>query len=449
MDLFNNQDLETRESPGLPGADALSAARPLADRMRPRTLDELLGQGELIGKDSLLRRMIETDELRSMIFWGPPGSGKTTLAHIIARLTQAHFLALSAVTSGIADIKRVIAQAREINHRRNQKVIFFIDEIHRFNRIQQDALLPHVEAGVVVLIGATTENPSFSVISPLLSRCRVFTLLELEEPHLVCILESSLRDSERGFGAIKAEVEEGVLRLIAAMSDGDARRALNLLEMVVCSAPMEKDGGYRITIEQVKEISQRKQMIYDATGEQHYNLISAFHKSLRGSDPQAAVYWLVRMLQGGEDPLFILRRMLVFASEDIGNADPQALLVVSAAKQAFESLGQPEGEIPMTQAVTYLATAPKSNASYMALQRAREEVQKTGSLPVPMVIRNAPTKLMKEIGYGKNYQYDHDHADHFAPQEYLPEGVQERAFYRPGEFGFEKQIAKRMEWWDE
>ena len=443
MDLFDQFEEKPRET-------VPPAARPLADRMRSRSLDEFLGQEELVGKDSLLRRMMEADELRSMIFWGPPGSGKTTLAHVIANMTQAHVIALSAVTSGIADIKRVIAEAQAVHRRRAKaKVILFIDEIHRFNRIQQDALLPHVEGGTVILIGSTTENPSFSVIAPLLSRCPVFTLSELTPAHLETILKAALGDSERGFGSLRIVVEEDVLGLIAQMSDGDARRALNLLEMVICSAPLESDGSYIIRQEHVKEIAQRKQMLYDATGEQHYNLISAFHKSLRGSDPQAAVYWLVRMLRAGEDPLFILRRMLVFAAEDVGNADPQALQVVVAAREAFVNLGQPEGEIPMTMAVAYLATAPKSNASYRALNAARDEINKTGSLPVPLVIRNAPTRLMKELGYGTGYLYDHEFADHFAPQEYLPDEVAGRVFYEPGEFGFEREIRKRMDWWDE
>jgi putative ATPase len=443
MDLFDQFEEKPQET-------VPPAARPLADRMRPRSLDEFLGQEELVGKDSLLRRMMEADELRSMIFWGPPGSGKTTLAHVIANMTQAHVIALSAVTSGIADIKRVIAEAQAVHRRRTKaKVILFIDEIHRFNRIQQDALLPHVEGGTVILIGSTTENPSFSVIAPLLSRCPVFTLSELTPAHLETILKAALGDSERGFGSLRIVVEEDVLGLIAQMSDGDARRALNLLEMVICSAPLESDGSYIIRQEHVKEIAQRKQMLYDATGEQHYNLISAFHKSLRGSDPQAAVYWLVRMLRAGEDPLFILRRMLVFAAEDVGNADPQALQVVVAAREAFVNLGQPEGEIPMTMAVAYLATAPKSNASYRALNAARDEINKTGSLPVPLVIRNAPTRLMKELGYGTGYLYDHEFADHFAPQEYLPDEVAGQVFYEPGEFGFEREIRKRMDWWDE
>jgi putative ATPase len=468
MDLFDEQNQlgeSTKRRGGRKKADASgesfdmsdagpldepkSVSRPLADRMRPDDLDAYLGQEELVGKNALLRRMIESDEIRSMIFWGPPGSGKTTLARIIARRTEAHFLALSGVAAGLADIKRVVERARELNHRQGRRVLLFIDEIHRFNRIQQDALLPHVESGLVVLIGATTENPSFSVISPLLSRCRVFTLSELESGHLRTLLGRALKDAESGFGKLRLEVEDGVLDLVAKMSDGDARRALNLLEMVICSAPPEGDGLYRVTMDQVKEIAQRKQMVYDATGEQHYNLISAFHKSLRGSDPQAAIYWMVRMLQGGEDPLYILRRMLVFAAEDIGNADPQALQTVVAAKDAFEKLGQPEGEIPMSMAVLYLATAPKSNASYMALSRAREETRKTGSLPVPKVIRNAPTKLMKEMDYGKGYKYDHDFEDHFAPQEYLPDDVSSRVFYEPGNFGFEKEIARRMAWWDE
>jgi putative ATPase len=442
-DMF---DWETGSQDAAPAAP--SSARPLADRMRPRTLEEFLGQEDLVGKGSLLRRMIESDEVRSVIFWGPPGSGKTTLAGIIARMTEAHFLSLSAAVSGLADIKRAIAEAREVHRSRPRRVILFIDEIHRFNRVQQDALLPHVEAGLIVLIGATTENPSFSIISPLLSRCRVFTLSELTIEHLMAILETALHDSERGFGEMRIAVEEGVLGLIARMSDGDARRALNLFEMVVCSSPLDEDGGYTIAIEKIKEVAQRKQLVYDASGEHHYNLISAFHKSLRGSDPHAAVYWLVRMLTAGEDPLFVLRRMMVFAAEDVGNADPRALQVAVAAFQAFQHLGQPEGEIPMTQAVVYLATAPKSNSSYKALNAARAEVNRTGSLPVPLVIRNAPTKLMKDLGYGDGYQYDHDYADHFAPQECLPEEIAGAVFFKPGEFGFERDIARRMEWWD-
>lgn len=442
MDLFDRPDAPDRDEGG-------RAIRPLADRMRPRALADFVGQEELVGPDSLLRRMIENDELRSIVLWGPPGSGKTTLAGIVAELTEAEFLSLSAVTSGLPDIKRVIAQARDLNRRVGKRVILFIDEIHRFNRIQQDALLPHVEAGVVTLIGATTENPSFSVISPLLSRCRVFTLDALSPDALRSILSRALEDCERGYGAARIEIDGPVLELIADMSDGDARRALNLLEMVVASAPMIEGGEYRVGIDQVKEIAQRKQLVYDATGEQHYNLISAFHKSLRGSDVQAAVYWMARMLAGGEDPLFILRRMIVFAAEDIGNADPRALQIAVAAREAFQALGQPEGEIPLTQAVAYLATAPKSNASYRALKASKDEVRRSGSLPVPMTIRNAPTRLMKDLGYGAGYKYDHDYADHFAPQRYLPDEIAHAAFYEPGEFGFEKDIARRMAWWEE
>ena len=441
MDLFDEQSDSHAD-------EAREAARPLADRMRPRALADFVGQEELVGPDSLLRRMIESDELRSIVLWGPPGSGKTTLAGIVAELTEAEFLSMSAVTSGLPDIKRVIAQARDLNRRMGKRVILFIDEIHRFNRIQQDALLPHVEAGVVTLIGATTENPSFSVIAPLLSRCRVFALNALAEENLRAILGRALEDRERGYGAAEIEVEGPVLELVARMSDGDARRALNLLEMVVASAPMIEGERYCITVDQVKEIAQRKQLVYDASGEQHYNLISAFHKSLRGSDVQAAVYWMSRMLAAGEDPLFILRRMIVFASEDIGNADPRAMQIAVATREAFQALGQPEGEIPLTQAVVYLATAPKSNASYVALKQSKAEVNKTGSLPVPMVIRNAPTGLMKDLGYGKGYQYDHDYADHFAPQRYLPDEIAHSVFYEPGDFGFEKDIAKRMEWWE-
>lgn len=453
MDLFENELPRGKAEPPLSvfadGENMDPTQRPLADRMRPQVLEDYVGQEELAGPGSLLRRMIEADELRSLILWGPPGSGKTTLAYIVAQMTRSSYLSLSAVAAGMADIKKVVSRARETLREKGGRVILFVDEIHRFNRVQQDALLPHVEAGLVTLIGATTENPSFSVISPLLSRCRVFSLQPLNAEALTRIIHRALRDKERGLGDLDIEVEEGVIAMMARLADGDARRALNLLEMALCAVKPDSEGAYHIEPDTVKEIAQRRQWVYDAGGEQHYNLISALHKSLRGSDPQAAVYWMVRMLEGGEDPLFLLRRMIVFAAEDIGNADPQALQLAVATKAAFESIGRPEGDIPLAQLVTYLATAPKSNSSYMALNRARKEVKESGSLPVPFVIRNAPTGLMKEMGYGDGYQYDHDHPDHFVPQEYLPEEAKEKHFYEPGDFGFEREIKKRMAWWDE
>ncbi|MCD6386674.1 replication-associated recombination protein A [Candidatus Sumerlaeota bacterium] len=425
---------------------------PLADRMRPRSLDEFVGQKELVGEKAFLRSLIKQDKLCSMIFWGPPGCGKTALARIIASSTKAEFVALSAVTSGIKDVKAIIERARINLRTQNRRTILFIDEIHRFNKAQQDAFLPHVEAGTIILIGATTENPSFSVIAPLLSRCRVFVFKRLSDEELKLILHRALKDEERAQWGVEVDVSETTLDLIIHLSDGDARRALNLLELSVEAVKARQgiqQGKVIVTPEVVKEVSQRQQLLYDKMGEEHYNLISAFHKSLRGSDPDAALYWMVRMLEAGEDPLYIARRMIRFASEDVGNADPQALVVALAARDAYDSLGSPEGELALAQAALYLATAPKSNAVYKAYEDVRDEVQATGALPVPFVIRNAPTSLMKALGYGKGYLYDHDFADHYAPQEYFPEGVRRRKFYEPTGFGFEREIQRRIKWWEE
>lgn len=433
-------------------SDSAPSAIPLAERMRPKSLDEFVGQEELVGPEAFLRRLITQDKLPSMIFWGPPGCGKTALAQIIARMTRADFVALSAVISNIKEVKAVIQRAKFNLKTHRRRTILFIDEIHRFNKAQQDAFLPHVEAGTIVLIGATIENPSFSVIAPLLSRCRVFVFRRLSPAELRIILNRALTDTERGLGKLKIKLEDTALELIIHLCDGDARRALNLLELAaesVVAKARNINAPAIITPAVIKEVCQRQQLLYDKAGEEHYNLISAFHKSLRGSDVDAALYWLVRMLEAGEDPLYVARRMIRFASEDVGNADPQALVVALAAKQAYESLGSPEGELALAQAAIYLATAAKSNATYLAYERTREEVQETGALPVPLVIRNAPTSLMQALGYGKGYLYDHDFPDHYAPQEYFPEGIKRRKFYQPSDSGFEKEIKRRLQWWEE
>jgi putative ATPase len=417
-----------------------SSNAPLAERMRPRTMTEFTGQEHLLGEGRILRRMIEADNLSSLIFWGPPGCGKTTLAHVIARETKSHFIFFSAILSGIKEIREIFREA-EGYAARGVKTILFIDEIHRFNKSQQDAFLPYVEKGVVTIIGATTENPSFEVIAPLLSRCRVLTLNQLEAPTVRGILEHALTDTERGLGSLELRATDEALDFLSEQADGDARIALNTLEVAVGLA----EHGV-ISLITVQEALQKKALLYDKGGEEHYNVISAFIKSMRGSDPDAALYWLARMLEAGEDPLFIMRRMIILASEDIGNADPRALQVAVSALQAFQFIGLPEGRIPLAQAVTYLATAPKSNASYIGIDAALSEVRKSGALPVPLHVRNAPTKLMKELGYHKGYQYDHDYAEGYAGQECLPEKIAGQRFYEPKGLGYEKNIIERMEW---
>ncbi len=435
MDLFESKE------------ENVVVNQPLAEKMRPKKLEEFLGQEKLLGKNSLLHRLIIKDNLCSMIFWGPPGSGKTTLAIIIANMTNSDFVSLSAVTSGVKDIKSVIDTAKT-NKMYNRRTILFVDEIHRFNKAQQDAFLPHVENGTIILIGATTENPSFSIISPLLSRCRVFTLNALSEDNILTIINRAISDKKLGFGEYKLEISEDVKKYIAKLSDGDARRALNLLEITVLSNM--KTGKDTITVHEkdLADILQRDHLIYDKAGEEHYNIISALHKSLRSSDPQAAIYWLGRTLAAGEEPLFIARRMIRFAAEDVGLADPQALVITNSAWDTYNRLGSPEGEIALYEAAIYLATAPKSNSVYMAELSIKSEIEKTGSLPVPMIIRNAPTSLMKGLGYGKGYTYDHDSPDHFAPKNLLPDSISKKSFYTPGTFGFEKEITKRIDWWD-
>jgi putative ATPase len=420
---------------------------PLADRMRPRTLDEFVGQDHILSQGKVLRQAIESDHLPSMILWGPPGSGKTTLAMIVATTTGAQFLAFSAVLSGVKEIKEVVQEAEEEWKYNKRRTILFVDEIHRFNKAQQDAFLPHVEKGTIILIGATTENPSFEVISPLLSRSKVFTLNSLTEKEVEVILSRALTDKERGLGKYQTAIEPEVIRGICQLADGDARAALNTLEMLVLTTSPDQEGIRQIQREDLKEVLQRKAYLYDKSGEEHYNLISALHKSLRGSDPDAALYWLGRMLEAGEDPLYIARRMIRFASEDVGMADPQALQVAVAAQEAFHFVGLPEGNLALAQAAVYLATAPKSNALYTAFQRVQKEVRETENMPVPLHIRNPVTSLMKDLGYGKDYKYPHDYQDHFVEEEYLPENLRGRTYYHPTEQGFEREIKKRLEYW--
>ena len=427
--------------------ERLSNARPLADRMRPETLEEYVGQSHVLDKGGLLRKAIEEDRLFSMIFWGPPGSGKTTLARLIAGETKSHFATFSAVLSGVKEIRAVIDEARSELETTGRRTILFVDEIHRFNKAQQDAFLPHVESGLITLIGATTENPSFEVISPLLSRTRVIVLRPFTEEELAEILRRALAGPVRGLGGLSIEVEPEALDHLVRAADGDARSALNNLE-AAASLVAGKDPGERtITLTMAETALQRKALQYDRAGEEHYNLISALHKSLRGSDPDAALYWLARMLEAGEDPLYIARRMIRFASEDIGNADPMALQVAMAAMQAFHFIGRPEGELSLAQAATYLATAPKSNAIYRAYGMVKSVIGETGTLPVPLHIRNAPTRLTRELGYGKGYRYAHDYKEAIVPQDHLPERLRGQVYYSPTDRGYEKIIRERLTKW--
>lgn len=426
--------------------DALDTA-PLAERMRPQKLSDYIGQSHLTSDGTLLKRSIAEDKLFSMIFWGPPGSGKTTLARILANETKAHFVSFSAVLSGVKEIRQVIDDARDVWESKKKKTILFVDEIHRFNKAQQDAFLPHVESGLITLIGATTENPSFEVIAPLLSRTRVLTLKPFTEEDLMIILRRALADSVRGLGKYAVKADDDTLRFMVGLSDGDARTALNNLEAAASMTFGLPTEDRILTAKSAEEALMKKALLYDKDGEEHYNLISALHKSMRGSDPDATLYWLGRMLAAGEDPLYILRRMARFASEDIGLADPQALVLTMAAQQAFHFVGQPEGELALAQAAVYLATAPKSNSLYVDYGRTRELINKTGYLPVPLHIRNAPTRLMKELDYGKDYKYAHHYENAFVAQEYLPEKLQGKILFHPQEAGFEKTIKDRVENW--
>jgi putative ATPase len=420
---------------------------PLAERMRPRTLDEVVGQDEVIAPGRPLREMIERDLLQSIILWGPPGTGKTTLARLIADLTHAEFLSFSAVLSGIKEVKEVMAAA-ELRRRRGRRTIVFVDEIHRFNKAQQDAFLPRVEAGDIVLIGATTENPSFEVNAALLSRSKVFVLRGLTTEEVTAILERAVTDAERGAGRDRVHIGAEAMRAIAIYANGDARVALNLLELSIAAAPIV-DGDRRIDLERVEQAIQRRTLLYDKSGEEHYNLISALHKSMRNSDPDASVYWLARMVEAGEDPLYIARRLVRFASEDVGNADPQALTVAVAAKEAVHFIGMPEGNTALAQAAIYLATAPKSNAVYEAYSTAAEDAHRDVAQPVPLHLRNAPTRLMKDLDYGKGYKYAHHEADAVADMSCLPPALEGRHYYEPKERGFEKEIKRRLDGWAE
>jgi putative ATPase len=407
--------------------------------MRPQKLDEFVGQEHLLAPGKLLRELADTGELRSLLLWGPPGSGKTTLAQILAASAGAICVHFSSVASGVKDLRKIFQEAQDLQ-RLGKRTVLFVDEIHHLNKSQQDNFLPYVERGTIILIGATTENPSFEVISPLLSRCQVLVLNPLSEKDITKILKDALSHAQRGLGAMELTIEAEALDLLIQQSQGDARAALNALEIAAALARKDKI----ITLQNTQEALQRKALRYDKAGEEHYNVISAFIKSLRGSDPDAALYWMMRMLEAGEEALFIARRMVIFAAEDIGNADPRALQVAVAAKDAFHFVGLPEGKIPLAQAVTYLATAPKSNASYKAMLAAAKDVEEKGALAVPLHLRNAPTELMEQLGYGKDYKYAHDYTDHIVDQEHLPKELQGSKYYFPSESGEEKEIKERM-----
>ncbi|HIR39315.1 MAG TPA: replication-associated recombination protein A [Candidatus Coproplasma stercoripullorum] len=416
---------------------------PLAARLRPRTLDEFVGQKHLLGEGKVLRRIIESDKIGSMIFWGPPGVGKTTLARIIANRTKANFIDFSAVTSGIKEIKQVMEQA-EKGRRFGAKTILFVDEIHRFNKAQQDAFLPFVEKGSIILIGATTENPSFEVNGALLSRCKVFVLQALKTEELAGLLSRAMKDG-RGFGGQDVDISPEIITMIAEFANGDARSALSTLEMAVLNGDVDEKGKITVTKETVENITLKKSLLYDKTGEEHYNLISALHKSMRNSDPDAAVYWLARMLEAGEDPLYIARRVTRFACEDIGLADPRALEQAIAAYHACHFIGMPECSVHLTQAVVYMSMAPKSNAMYMAYESAKKDALTMLAEPVPLIIRNAPTKLMKELEYGKGYKYAHNEEDKLTAMQCLPDSLLGREYYRPTEEGIEARYKARLE----
>ncbi|MEJ2722509.1 MAG: replication-associated recombination protein A [bacterium] len=428
----------------LPFSSPIDKSRPLADRMRPTTLDEFVGQETIIGPGTLLRRSLEEGVLtQSLILWGPPGSGKTTLASIISKTVEGRFVKFSAVTSGIAEVKKMISEAKKLRTLEGQPLLLFVDEIHRFNKAQQDAFLPHIEDGTIVFIGATTENPSFEVIGPLLSRSRVLVLHELDSRQILVILKRAMDDSERGLGASKIEATDGVLEYIAEAANGDARVALNALDYAA-SVLLRKKEKRALSRELVADALQKPFVTSDKAGESHFNLISALHKSLRGGDADASLYWLARMCEAGEDPLYIARRLIRFASEDVGNADPHALPLTVAARDAAHFIGYPECKLALAQAVVYLALAPKSNAVYAAYEKAARAALDHPPFPVPLHIRNAPTRLMKDMGYGKDYKYPHDYQGAFVDQSYLPDQLADLRFYEPKDAGFEIELKKRL-----
>ena len=435
------EDLEERDRA------ELERTAPLAARMRPRNFDEFVGQEHIVGPGHTLRRAIELDRLSSVILWGPPGSGKTTLAEVVARMTNSHFAAISAVSAGVADLRRIVEQAKRRGQATGQRTILFIDEIHRFNKAQQDAILPFVERGTITLIGATTENPSFEVNSALLSRCRVFTLGPLTDGEVELIVRRAVSDSERGLGAMGVELAPDALGHLVNMANGDARVALNALEAAAEAAAPNEQGRRVLTLPDIEDALQRRALMYDKEGEQHYDIISALHKSLRGSDPDAALYWLGRMLEAGEDPLYVARRLIRFASEDVGMADPQALVVAVAAQQVAHFVGMPEANVMLAQAVVYLATAPKSNSLYAAYSEVQQDVKRTRADPVPLHLRNPVTRLMREIGYGKGYKYAHQFPGHYVEQQNLPDSLQGKRYYHPSDQGFEREVEKRLIGW--